>query len=94
MEGDHRVRKTLNAINLSASDLERAVSRELEQVNGGTVIVRNIGNAASAEKVARLAMGSGWDVGCCKKGKSFLVTLSRGYLDKNKLKNASGFLNC
>ena len=82
------MRKTLNAINLSASDLERAVSRELEQVSGGTVIVRNISSAASAEKVARLAMRGGWDVGCCKKGNSFLVTLSKGFYDRSKLKHA------
>jgi len=87
------VRKTLNAINLSTRDLERAVSRELEQVSGGTVIIRNINRAASAEKVARLAMRDGWDVGCCKKGNSFLVTLSKGFYDKSKLKHASGYAN-
>lgn len=86
------MRKTLNALNLSTSDLERAVNRELEQIGAGTVIVRNVNSAASAERVARLAMREGWDVGCTKKGKYFLVTLSKGTLDKS-LKNASGFYN-
>jgi len=88
------VRKTLNALNLSTPDLERAVSRELKQMGGGTLIIRNVKSAASAERVARLAMGDGWDVGCSKKGKHFIVTLSKGIFDRNKsLKSASGYYN-
>lgn len=88
------MRRTLNAINLSTSDVERVVRRELERAGGGTVIIRNVSTAASAERIARLAMANGWDVGCSKKDKYFLVTLSKGIFDrKQRLKSASGFAN-
>lgn len=85
-EGDGTVRVTLNAVNLAPRDLEVVVRRELQKVRGGTVIIRNINGAAAAERVARLAMKHGWDVGCSKKGQHFLVVLYKGML-----KNASGF---
>lgn len=71
------MRVTLNAINLDMSGLQHRVSRELDQVKGGTVLVRNVNNAVTVERVARLAMKKGWDVGCSKHGNYFLVILSK-----------------
>lgn len=78
------MRITLDALNLSMSELQYRANRELETVKGGTLVVRNVKDAASAERVARLAMKKGWDVGCSKKGNYFLLILSKN------MRNSSG----
>lgn len=91
------MRRTLNVLNLSKTELVNVVSKELQVVKGGTVIVRNINSATEAERVARLAMKHGWAVGCKKRDKSFILIISKGVFNKSPVyayrKSASEFAN-